>query len=242
MSGRKIAVFDIDGTLYRWQLFHELVEELTRADVFPDNTFREVDTAWNDWRGGNLHFHGYESLVVETLMKYLPLIPITTFETVCDKVIAQSSHKLHAYPKQLLQDLKKDGYTIVAISGSQQELLDRFAVKHGIDIAIGAVYERADGHFTGETSRMTIGRKAVILQELVRDKDFTLEGSVAIGDSDGDIELLSAVEQPIAFNPSEGLFEHAKTAGWPIVIERKNIAYKLERRDDALVLAETVVY
>ena len=89
---------------------------------------------------------------------------------------------------------------------------------------------------------MTIGRKAVIFEEVVRDHGFTLDNSVAIGDSDGDVELLSAVEKPIAFNPSEGLFEHAKTAGWPIVIERKNIAYKLEKRDDALVLAETVVY
>jgi HAD superfamily hydrolase (TIGR01490 family) len=242
VSVKKIAVFDIDGTLYRWQLFHELVEELTRAEVFPDNTFREVDTAWNDWRGGNLHFHGYESLVVETLMKYLPLIPIKTFEAVCDKVIVQSSHKLHAYPKQLLKTLRNQGYTIAAISGSQQELLDRFAAKHDIDIAIGAVYERKDGHFTGETSRMTIGRKAVIFQELINEHSFSLEGSVAIGDSDGDIELLSAVEKPIAFNPSEGLFEHAKTAGWPIVIERKNIAYHLERKDDALVLAETIIY
>lgn len=242
MSSKKVAVFDIDGTLYRWQLFHELVEELTMAEVFPDNTFREVDTAWNDWRGGNLHFHGYETLVVETLMKYLPLIPIPTFEAVCDKVIAQSSHKLHAYPKQLLSDLRADGYTIVAISGSQQELLDRFAKKHGIDIAIGAVYEREGGHFTGETSRMTIGRKAIIFEELVREHGFTLEDSVAIGDSDGDIELLSAVEKPIAFNPSEGLFDHAKVTGWPIVIERKNIAYRLEKRDDALVLAETIVY
>ena len=242
LVSKKVAVFDIDGTLYRWQLFHELVEELTRADVFPSSTFREVDTAWNDWRSGELHFHGYESLVVETLMKYLPLIPITTFEAVCDKVIAQSAHKLHSYPKKLLKDLRSDGYTIVAISGSQQELLDRFAAKHGIDIAIGAEYERKKGRFTGELSRMTIGRKAVILHELVRERGFTLKGSVAIGDSEGDIELLSTVEKPIAFNPSEGLFAQAKTAGWPIVVERKNIAYRLEKKDDALVLAETIVY
>lgn len=242
MKASKVAVFDIDGTLYRWQLFHELVEELTMAEVFPDNTFREVDTAWNDWRGGNLHFHGYESLVVETLMKYLPLIPIATFEAACDKVIAQSSHKLHAYPRQLLQDLRADGYTIVAISGSQQELLDRFAKKHDIDIAIGAVYERKDGHFTGEMNRITIGRKEVILEELIREHGFTLKHSVAIGDSEGDIALLSMVEKPITFNPSEGLFKEAKVNGWPIVVERKNIAYCLEKKDDALILAETIIY
>lgn len=241
-EARKIAVFDIDGTLFRWQLFHELVEELTLAKVFPDNTFREVDTAWNDWRGGDLHFHGYETLVVETLMKYLPIVPIATFEAVCDKVIAQSGHKLHSYPKQLLGDLKSQGYTIVAISGSQQELLDRFAKKHGIDIAIGAIYERHEGHFTGKVSRVTIGHKAELLRELVKNEGFTLEGSLAIGDSDGDIDILSEVEQPIAFNPSEGLFNHARTMGWSIVVERKNIAYRMEKQSDALVLAETIIF
>lgn len=242
MNQRKFAVFDIDGTLYRWQLFHELVQELTLADVFPDNTFRSVDTAWNDWRGGNLDFHSYEGLVVETLMKYLPLVPIATFEAACDKVITQSGHKLHAYPKELLRKYKDDGYLIVAISGSQQELLERFGALHGFDIVIGAVYERKDGHFTGEFERMTIGHKAEILAALIKENELSAHGSVAIGDSDGDIEILSMTEHPIAFNPSAGLFDHAKTHGWSIVVERKNIAYRMEKQDDALVLAETIVY
>lgn len=242
MKQRKFAVFDIDGTLYRWQLFHEMVEELTKADVFPRTMFREIDAAWNDWRGGELHFHGYETLVVETLMKYLPVVPVATFEAVCDKIIAQSAHKLHAYPKALLNDLKAQDYTIVAISGSQQELLDRFAAKHGIDIAIGALYERQANHFTGNVSRVTIGKKAEILTNLIKAENLDTAGSVSIGDSDGDVDILKLVERPIAFNPSEGLFKHASAAGWSIVIERKNIAYRLEKEHDALVLAETIIY
>lgn len=242
MKQRKFAVFDIDGTLYRWQLFHELVQELTLADVFPSNTFRDVDNAWNEWRGGNLHFHGYETLVVETLMKYLPLIPIATFEAACDKVVSQSGHKLHAYPKALLKTLKEKGYLIIAISGSQQELLERFGALHGFDIVIGAVYERKKGHFTGQFERMTIGHKAELLAALIEKENLSVHDSVAIGDSDGDIEILAMTESPIAFNPSEGLFEHAKSHGWSIVVERKNIAYRMENKDDALVLAETIVY
>lgn len=242
MSKRKVAVFDIDGTLYRWQLFHELVEELTMVNVFPKNTFRNVDSAWNEWRGGHVSFHSYESLVVETLLKYLPLIPVPVFQAACDKVVEQSGHKLHAFPRQLMRDLKKQGYVIVAISGSQQELLDRFGKMHGLDLMVGALYERKDGHFTGKELRRTVGHKAEILQQLVIEHDFTLEESVGIGDSDGDIDLLAAVERPIAFNPSEGLFQAAKDNQWPIVIERKNIAYKMEHTDDALVLAETIIY
>lgn len=242
MSQRKFAVFDIDGTLYRWQLFHELVQELTITDAFPETTFRDIDQAWNDWRGGVMSFHKYEMLVVETLSRYLPAVPVATFEAACKKVVEQSGHKLHAYPRQLLKRLKNEGYVIIAISGSQQELLDLFCKRHGFDIAIGALYEREAGRFTGTVTRMTIGRKDELLAGCVRDYDLTMEGSVAIGDSDGDSDILAMTENPIAFNPSEGLFATAKTKGWSIVIERKNIAYRLEKQDDALVLAETIIY
>lgn len=238
----KFAVFDIDGTLFRWQLFHELVVQLTIADVFPKNTFGEVDLAWNKWRGGEMSFHEYEGLVVETLVHYLPLIPLPVYQAACDKVVAQSAHKVHFYPRQLIKDLKEKGYKIIAISGSQQEVLESFCSRYGFDIVIGVIYEQKDGRFTGKIERPTIGKKADILKELIKEHNLTTEGSVAIGDSDGDIPMLDAVEQPIAFNPSEGLFKHAKESNWKIIIERKNIAYQLAQKDGDLVLSDTTVF
>jgi phosphoserine phosphatase len=61
--------------------------------------------------------------------------------------------------------------------------------------------------------------------------------SVAVGDSEGDITMLEAVSKPIAFNPTQALFDHAKTKGWEIVIERKNVIYRLENRDGSYILA-----
>lgn len=239
---RRFAVFDIDGTLFRWQLFHELVQELALAGVFPQTTFQDAALAWNKWRGGELKFSEYEPIIIDTLMHYLPLVPVTTFEATCDKVIAQSGHKLYYYPKKLLHDLQEKGYVIIAISGSQQELLERFGQKYGFDIVVGALYERKGNHFTGTITRKTVGRKNDILRELVQKHGLTWEGSYSIGDSDGDIQTLELVDHPIAFNPSAELFEHAKAQDWPIVIERKNIVYRLEGEGAALVLAETIVY
>jgi HAD superfamily hydrolase (TIGR01490 family) len=241
-NGKSYAVFDIDGTLYRWQLFHELVQELTFTDVFPDNVFHDINERWNKWRGGSLSFDAYESYIVETLMRYLPLIPVTTFLATCDKVVSQSQHKTYHYTRRLLQDLKAKGYVIIAISGSQQELLDAFGTHYGFDIVIGAAYEHDGKHFSGRITRPTVGRKHIILQELIKTHGLSPRGSRAIGDSEGDIPVLELVEQPVAFNPSAGLLEHARSRDWPIVIERKNIAYRLETRHDELVLAETITY
>lgn len=239
---KKFAVFDIDGTLYRWQLYHELVQTLAFADVFPKNAFAELDTLWNKWRGGDIGFDEYETFVVSIMVKNLPLVPLAVFETACDKVVEQSVHKTHHYPRQLLRDLKSQDYTIIAITGSQQELIERFGARYGFDITVGVLYERQEGHFTGQIERGTIGRKPEILRELVGEHGLSWEGSLAIGDSDGDASLLEMVEKPIAFNPTEGLFERAKREGWSIVLERKNIAYRLESKGEELVLAETTVY
>ena len=56
-------------------------------------------------------------------------------------------------------------------------------------------------------------------------------GSVGVGDSESDIPMLSTVERPIAFNPTRNLYEHAVEHAWPVVVERKNMIYKLEPHD-----------
>lgn len=238
----KFAVFDIDGTLYRWQLYHELVQTLALAGVFSENAFVELNERWNKWRGGEVSFDDYEQFVVKIMTNYLPLVPVKTFEAACDKVVEQSAHKTHHYPRRLLKELREQGYSVIAITGSQQELIDRFGKRYDFDIVVGAEYERKDGHFTGQITRATIGRKPDILRELIKKHNLDWTDSLAIGDSDGDASLLELVEHPIAFNPSEGLFNRAKQEGWPIVIERKNIAYQLEKKGNDLVLADTIIY
>jgi len=238
----KFAVFDIDGTLYRWQLFHELVQELTFAGAFDETVFHEINDRWNKWRGGAMSFDEYESYIVTVLMAELPKLSVELFDATCQKVVAQSRHKTYHYPRQLIADLKAQGYFLIALSGSQQELVDGFAAHYGFDVALGALYERQESRFTGKVIRPILGRKKELLSEIIVTHDLTTTGSIGVGDSEGDIGMLSLVESPTAFNPSSGLFEHAKASGWPIIIERKNIAYRMEHQDNAFVLAETIIY
>lgn len=239
---KKFAVFDIDGTLYRWQLYHDLVQALAVSGTFPSNAPHELNDSFNKWRGGEISFPEYEDFVVNLMMNNLPLVPIATFEAACDKVVEQSSHMTHYYPRELIKELKKDDYAIIAITGSQQELIERFGKKYGFDIVVGSKYERKGDHFTGKTEVLTIGRKPDILKNLVKEHDLDWKDSLAIGDSKGDASILELVERPIAFNPDTGLFDRAKNEGWPIVIERKNIAYRMEKKGDELILADTIIY
>jgi len=241
---QKFAVFDIDGTLFRWQLFHELVFELKDQGLLDESANQSLEQAIQDWRGLKASWSDYESQVISAIQKHIMHIKPAELEEAARVVVERSGHKVYAYTANLAKELKNKGYFLLAISGSQQEIAELFAKKHGFDACIGMVHARnGDGEFTGEYERFTYGNKAAIAREFAANNNLTYDESYAIGDSAGDIDMLETVTYPIAFNPSSELYDAASTHNWPVVIERKNIVYRLEKDDNnGYAVAETRVF
>ena len=237
---KKLAIFDIDGTLFRWQLYHELVFELKERDHFTDSEAKALDEALISWQAKHISWRDYEMLVIHTIEEHIRDITPQSLEASAQAVIERSAHKIYGYTAKLLKQLREKGYFTLAISASQQEIAEQFAAKYGFDDCIAALYERSDGVYTGVKARVIHGRKDEIIRDyLAEHPELTLEGSVAVGDSGGDTAMLELVETPIAFNPSDDLLDVALEHGWRIVIERKNVAYTLESTDGHVVLAKT---
>ena len=241
---QRIAFFDLDGTLFRWQLFHELVFELKNSGLFDNETANALDEALIKWQGKESDWATYENLLMEGLKKHIPGMSVEVFEAAARLVVDRSGHKIYNYTRRLADSLKAEGYFLLAVTGSYQEIAEPFALRYGFDDCIGALLARENGTFTtGHSSRIVYGQKAERIQEFMEKGDFTLDGSVAIGDSGGDLGMLELAERPIAFNPSEDLLEVALKNGWEIVIERKSIAYQLQKDSDGhVVLAKTDHY
>lgn len=240
---KKFAAVDIDGTLFRWQLFHELVFELKDQQFLDADASIRLEKAFIDWRGLKTSFHDYENEVVTVITDHITRIKPEELELAARKVVARSGHKVYAYTANLIKRLKNDGYTLLAISGSQQEIAELFAKRYGFDHCIGMVYERdKKGNYTGKYERFVVGRKAEIINKFVVEHNLTLADSWAVGDSGGDISMLELVDNPLAFNPDETLQKVAAKHGWQIVIERKNLAYTLESGPNGYTLAETSIF
>lgn len=242
MKKRKVAVFDIDGTLFRWQLFHELAHDL--IDEFGDtNTNSTVKANFNGWKKREATWSDYEMSLLEAFTSLRPQISEAEFDRAAERIIYRSRQYAYRYTRELARTLKNKGYFLLAITGSDQEVAEPFCKHHNFDSCIGALYERKNGYMTAKQIRRTIGRKAEILRESVEKHDLTLEGSVGVGDSESDIEFLKLVDRPIAFNPTEGLLGVAKENNWEIVVERKNIAYSMKKgANDTFILADTRSY
>lgn len=237
-----VAVFDIDGTLFRSGLYREVIYELIRMQAIDAailDQFADKEQQWHARAHGNA-FREFEQAMANGMDATLPTIRITDFDQAAERVIQQHKDNVYVYTRQLVKSLKQQGYYLLAISGSQVELVEPFAREYGFDNWIGQEYERGDQYFTGRILQKSHTDKHVLLQNVLEQTGYTLDNSIGVGDSAGDIAMLEMVTHPIAFNPEQSLFAHARTQQWEVVLERKNMIYKLQYHDNEYVLAETI--
>ena len=125
--------------------------------------------------------------------------------------------------------MRKRGYYIVAISQSPKTILDEFCAEYGFDKVYGRIYEIGPRDlFTGVVNEASlISDKAKVIDRVLEKEGLTLEDSVGVGDTEGDIPLLESVATPICFNPNQKLYDHALKRGWQVVVERKDVIYTL---------------
>lgn len=225
---RSVAAFDIDGTVFRSSLLIELVERLIASGVFPQES-REAYAAerikWLDRKGD---YSSYIDKVVSVFAKQLKGVPFEDVANIAGEVIEEQRDRVYRYSRDLIKQLKKDGYFLLAISHSPKFIADGFCFEQGFDKVYGTFYASGpSGKFTGKIDdEELIFNKAAVLQRAVRKEHLTLSGSIGV-DTGSDISMLEMVERPICFNPNKELYAHAKRRGWEVVVERKDVIYEL---------------
>lgn len=237
---RPFAVFDIDGTLIRWQLYHAIADALAKKGYIDSGTHQKIKDARMVWkkRAHGEAFSAYQNELITVYEKLLLDLSYRDFNQAVKAVFDEYKDQVYIYSRDLIKKLKKDGYLLFAISGSQIEIVSKIAKYYGFDDFVGTIYEHEGDKFTGALT-LHLGGKHLVLQELIEKHRTSLTGSIAIGDGASDISMLEMVEAPIAFNPERKLFDIAKNNGWKIVIERKNMIYELENKNGNYYLLHT---
>ncbi len=227
---QKVAFFDIDGTVFRSSLLIELVQALIDRGLFPAEAKEEFRGVYEAWWNREGDYETYIEAVINTFRSHLKGIHYSDMADIGEEVVAHQKNRVYRYTRDLIKDLKNDGYLIVAISQSPKTVLDDFCVQYGFDKVYGRLYEIGpQDRFTGEVvDEHWIKNKANIVKRFFdNNPELTLKDSVAVGDTEGDIPLLEAVEHPICFNPNMSLYNYAKRMKWEIVVERKDVIYHL---------------
>ena len=226
---RKVAFFDVDGTIFRSSLLIEIVEELIVRKVFSKNSEAEFLKEKENWINRRGQYEDYIMSVVHSFKKHIQGVPYKTFMEIGEDMVEANYMKTYVYTKNLIKELKAKNYYIIAISQSPKGILDKFCQHLGFDKVYGRMYELGpEDQFTGQsTDEHLIQNKGAIVRRAVEKENLTLKGSVAVGDTEGDIPMLELVDKPICFNPNKKLFQYAKINKWKVMVERKDVVYEI---------------
>ncbi len=226
---RKVAIFDIDGTIFRSSLLIEVVEVLIEIQVFPISLRKKYEKEKNNWLDRGRSYEEYINAVIGVFIKNIKGVPYDDFMRAAHLVVSRYHNRTYLFTKKLIRTLKKQNYFLLAVSQSPKGILDLFCKELGFDKIYGRFYELGPTDcFTGKVvDEHLIGNKATILRRVIEKENLTPDGSIGVGDTEGDISFLEIVQRPICFNPNEKLYRQAKRNGWEVVVERKDVIYKL---------------
>ncbi len=228
-KGRPVAVFDIDGTVFRSSLLIELVEALVEKQIFEPSIRAVYANAEEEWRNRKGEYSFYIKKVVEAFAHNIKGLSYAEVADVAGEIIESKKGRTYRYTRDLIAELKADGYFMLGISHSPKFIVDGFGYELGFDKTYGTFYETgATNRFTGTIEdEHVIMNKAAVLTRAIEKNGLTLHKSVGVGDTESDTSMLDLVETAIAFNPNREMYRHAKQKGWAVIVERKDVIYEI---------------
>ncbi len=228
----KLAVFDIDGTVFRWTFIAELMQALIKKEIISKDVIKQTEKVYFDWKDRKGLWDDYITSVVKVTNNALRGLREETVDEVIKEMVSHKKDNLYVFTRDLIKRLKKQNYFLLAISASPEKIVAEFTKVLGFDKYYGTSYEIINGKYTGEELNEIYSIKHEVLSKFIKDNpQITLKDSIGVGDSDSDISFLEMVENPIAFNPNLKLAEFAKDKKWQIVVERKNVIYNIKDFD-----------
>lgn len=229
MAERKVAVFDVDGTIFRSSLVIQLVDNLIARGAFPEDARKVYEKEHTKWLDREGDYQEYIEAVVRAFRAHIKGVHYGDLADVAKDMVDEQWKRTYRYTRDLIKDLKAKDYFLLAVSHSPKTVLDKFCPRIGFDKAYGIVYEIGPQDlFTGAIAdEHLIYNKANVLKRAMEKEGLTLKNSIGVGDTESDISFLEMVAKPICFNPNMKLYKEAKRQKWDVVVERKDVIYKV---------------
>lgn len=240
----KAAFFDIDGTIFRNSLMIEHFQKLISFEVIdPEVWYTRVKKVYLEWEKRFGDFEEYLEILAGVYLEELKGFDKSYIEYIADHVIKSNGDMVYKYSRNQIEYHKKNNHKVFFISGSPDFLVSRMAEKYGATDYRGSIYKvDSNNLFTGEIVKMWDSEsKQKELLSLIEEYDVDLENSYAYGDTTGDISMLKMIGNPVAINPNKELLlsireDEDLSQKTTIIVERKNVIYKLNPHVDLLYL------
>ena len=225
---QSLAIFDIDGTIFRKNLHFELINQLVLMGVFPEKIRHTLTSLYSSWLEHEGTYGEYRDALVSLYAENIENVSVDTVKIASQRMIAFHKKRTYIFAERLIKHLKEKNYYIIAVSGSPMEAVEEYNKIHlHFNEVFGTVYESVNGRYTGKEESVPVTDKGGFVMEYMKKNKFMRKKSYGIGDTGSDASFLELVEKPIAFNPDSELKLIAEQKNWKIKVERKDVVYDI---------------
>lgn len=228
---RSVAIFDIDGTIFRSSLTIELLKKLVLGRIFPSRIMTKVAKSEKKWLNRAGHYEQYVRDVAEAYQQAIVGKKRSAIAAASRQVVAGQKFRTYRYTRALLEKIRGKYFTM-GISGSPLEIVSeynkflRFDKVYGWEFGVGR-----DGRYTDVVLHEPPKYKKEIAVRYVQSRNLSFLGSIGVGDTESDIGFLDLVENPVCFNPNRALARTARKHNWPIIVERKDLIVEFKPKN-----------
>jgi len=222
---QKLAVFDLDGTLYDGQVWKALVGYLWQKGVNRGATAAYVARNMSRYLLYKAKLISRDTVWDRFAREIMGMLGGLTTEAI--HPLADDLHHSHIVahldPRLLAEwdRFGRQGYQRIILSGSPTLLVAAIGRALGASAALGTEAEIRDGRLTGRVVGDLVHGKAKMkrLVDYIAQEGWGVDwrNSHAFGDSYTDLMVLSLVGHPYAVRPDAKLHAHAQAHGWRVL-------------------------
>jgi HAD superfamily hydrolase (TIGR01490 family) len=221
------AFFDIDGTLVKGFIIQSFPRFLAEKGVIASKFPHKMDEIVSAYISGKASYRKVAEAV--------PAYYVAALKGKQQKEIKDWSKKfikaylpshLLTFSNQLVHNVSELVDVTIALSGSPTEVVEEMK-ELAFNKFFGSTFEVENGVYTGKVSaNLILGeQKADLAKRISQELRIDLRKSVAFGDTDQDVPLLSVVGLPIVLNPNKKWEKTCISRGW-LRFDQKNMDIK----------------
>ncbi len=219
---KKLAVFDVDGTLFDGNLGIEYVKVLVQKEIFSKDIGGVIFGWYKKYKDGEVD----KSVAVDEIYKiYAWGMKGTTVERATE--IAKETWRAvkngtYGFAQDATRKLTANGYEVLLLSGSPIEMIRQLGRSLSVcsENMVAGTLEIVRGTYSGKIVSYpgSSEQKIEELDKLVKRRNLEIDwkNSLGMGDNERDIGILERVGYPIAINPNAKLTSVAEKEGWKI--------------------------
>lgn len=220
----KAAIFDIDGVLTKGFVIRHFWAYLAEKEIINAHPLLSSERAFEKFIKKQ---KSYREMARES-MKHVAM----SFKGASQKEIRRMSKKFFCenkifffdYTIPLINLLKKKGFRIIAISGSNLEFIENYKRLLNLDSIYGTEFQVLNGKYNGG---IKINMALSESKESTIKKLSNIDKIIGFGDSKEDVSILESVKIPVAVNPQPDLELIASRKSWEILNENDNIVERI---------------